>query len=98
MMSSRMMPSSTEHSRKPRPAREHSKDEAGVCEAYPGIIESSDIEPLHHEKLKGDTSGMPSMSSGTASEPGYMAIAADTLAAAAKYAKAGKESIFGSSK
>jgi hypothetical protein len=32
---------------------EHTKDEAGVCEAYAGIIESSDIDPLHHELAKG---------------------------------------------
>lgn len=37
------------------PQSEHTKDEAGVCEAYPGIIESSDIDPLHHELNKGIT-------------------------------------------
>lgn len=33
--------------------REHSKEEAGVVEAYPGILESVDIDPLHHEASKG---------------------------------------------
>lgn len=32
---------------------DHTKDEAGVIEAYPGIIESTDIDPLHHEMNKG---------------------------------------------
>jgi len=76
---------------------EHTKDEAGVIEAYPGIIESTDIDPLHHESNK-DKSGQS-----------YLSAATDMAASAAKYVyssatgdeagkRAGKEGLWGSAK
>ncbi len=73
---------------------EHTKAEAGVIEAYPGIIESTDIDPLHHERNKGvhihslssrKVHNVSLCTSDNKTSQGYIAAATDMAASAAKY-------------